>query len=188
MAILCEHYPSYIKDPQESFTYLQTLPYVQNPEVVLYGKVQRQRRNVVMYSKEGVLGYRYSGNIMPARPISEQVKLVELLDTVNGFLKTDLNGLLINQYKDGNDYIGAHSDSESSIDTTQPIVSLSFGESRIFRIRDKKSKQIVQDFVLKSGDLFVMKSGFQSLYTHEIPKQTKVGGERISVTFRKHLS
>ena len=82
---------------------------------------------------------------------------------------------------DGNDYIGAHSDDELGLDKVG-VVSISYGAERIFRIRDKKTKQIICD----ESTTHCSGGDFQKHYTHEIPVQKKVKNSRISFTFRKH--
>lgn len=112
-----------------------------------------------------------------------------LLETVNRMRqdhKQHFNGILVNQYNGGNDYVAAHSDRQH-IEETEDVWSLSWGETRIFRIRDKKTKQIVIDLPLIHGDLCEMNGQFQSKYTHEIVKEPKRTGIRYSFTFRRHL-
>ena len=54
-----------------------------------------------------------------------------LLDIINKTLHSDFNGILVNKYMNGNDYIGAHSDDESGLDKVG-VVSISYGAERIF--------------------------------------------------------
>ena len=53
------------------------------------------------------------------------------------------NHVLINWYNDGSHYIGPHSDSEAQIVEDSPIVSVSLGQERTFRIRYKTNKKLV---------------------------------------------
>jgi len=108
----------------------------------------------------------------------------ELLQTVNSLLNTEFNGMLVNTYKDGSDYIGAHSDSD--IGTEEGVASLSFGAERNFRIRNKSDKKILHEEITTDGTILVMGGVFQKLYTHEIPVQKKIKGSRTSITFRTH--
>ena len=57
--------------------------------------------------------------------------------------KSDFNAILVNRYASGDDYIGAHSDDEKSLGPNG-VVTISIGQERILRIRDKKTKQITQ--------------------------------------------
>ncbi len=111
--------------------------------------------------------------------------LIKLLDTINHIYNSEYNGILINKYKSGEDYISAHSDDEKNLDKSG-VVAISFGAKRKFRIRDKNTKKIVNDFYLNSGEMLQMGGNFQKEFTHEIPIEKKIKTERISFTFRKH--
>ena len=87
---------------------------------------------------------------------------------------------------DGNDYIGAHSDDESGLDSVG-VVSISYGTERIFRIRDKINKNILFEDNTTHCGILHMGGNFQNLYTHEIPMQKRIKEPRISFTFRKHI-
>lgn len=67
-------------------------------------------------------------------------------------------------------------------------MSISLGQERLFRIRKKYTKEIVQDIVLKNGDVILMENDFQQKYTHEIPKVSGKKGQhlqrRINITLR----
>ena len=108
-----------------------------------------------------------------------------LLDIVNSIFSTQFNGILVNKYMDGNDYIGAHSDDETGLDTVG-VISISYGAERIFRIRKKETKQHICDEPTTHCSIIHMGGNFQKLYTHEIPIQKKIKEPRISFTFRKH--
>ena len=86
---------------------------------------------------------------------------------------------------DGNDYISAHSDDETGLDSVG-VVSISYGSERIFRIRNKVTKEIMCDELTTHCSILHMGGNFQKLYTHEIPIQKKIKESRISFTFRKH--
>lgn len=64
--------------------------------------------------------------------------------------------LLINWYENGRHYIGAHSDNVNPLVDNSPIVSISIGATRIFRIKDKKTRSIVKDITVKHGTVVVM--------------------------------
>lgn len=151
------------------------------PEVVVFGKVCRQHRRVGFFSDKSQ-GYNYSNKLMASNPFTPNMS--ELLQTVNSLLNTEFNGMLVNTYKDGSDYIGAHSDSD--IGTEEGVASLSFGAERNFRIRNKSDKKILHEEITTDGTILVMGGVFQKLYTHEIPVQKKIKGSRTSITFRTH--
>lgn len=166
---------------------LSMLPLEFEPPITMMGRSCNQRRNIGFYSDTSA-GYKYSGQISRSIPHTELTKW--LLDGVNSSLGTKFNGILINQYADGTKYIGAHSDDESALDKTglSRVAGISFGSTRTFRIRNRSTKQIVLDYQWQSGTLLVMEGDFQKEFTHEIPVQKTVLGQRISVTFRHHTS
>jgi alkylated DNA repair dioxygenase AlkB len=109
-----------------------------------------------------------------------------MLRRVNRKLGTQFSAILVNQYCDGNQSIGAHSDDLRDLDRNHPIASISLGATRTFRIREKMTKAIILDYQHRSGTLLVMEGQFETHFTHEVPKQTKISAQRISFTFRKH--
>jgi alkylated DNA repair dioxygenase AlkB len=155
----------------------------ERPKIIVYGKECRQNRDVGFFS-DVVDGYKYSNSFMEAMKLDEFLK--ELLDLVNELTNNNFNGILINYYENGNNYIGAHSDNESELGNNG-VVSVSYGSNRKFRIREKMTKKIVKDIELKNGDLVHMGGDFQREFTHEIPVQKKIKESRYSFTFRRHL-
>ena len=153
------------------------------PKIVVCGKECHQNRNVGFFSNDSI-GYKYSRQIMKSQPLTES--LVKLLAMINSKYDADFNGILINEYKDGNNSIGAHSDDETGLSKNAGIVAISYGSTRKFRIRNKKTKQIVKDISMEHGDILQMKGNFQKEFTHEIPVEKKVTESRISFTFRHH--
>jgi alkylated DNA repair dioxygenase AlkB len=120
---------------------------------------------------------------MSSKPLSKC--MVDLLETTNEIFNTEFNGILVNKYMDGNDYISAHSDDETGLDKSG-VVSISYGSERKFRIRNKKTKEVMFDEITTHCCILHMGGNFQELYTHEIPSQKKIKEQRISFTFRKH--
>ena len=152
------------------------------PEIIIFGKKCKQQRNIGFFSDKSK-GYKYSNKTMESKPLTKSIS--ELLDIVNNELGTQFNGILVNKYMDGNDYISAHSDDESGLDLIG-VISISYGAERIFRIRKKDTKQIIYDTLTTHCSILHMGGNFQKLYTHEIPIQKKIKEPRISFTFRKH--
>jgi len=152
------------------------------PEIMLYGKIVSQNRDVGFFSNTSA-GYMYSGKLMHSQPLTPS--LTKLLDVINTLFNAQFNGILINRYDNGNNYIGAHSDSEIGIDPVG-VVAISYGSVRKFRIRNKATKEIVQDIPTISGEIMCMGGEFQKEFTYEIPVEKKVQCQRYSFTFRKH--
>ncbi len=153
------------------------------PAVVVHGRAGKQHRDIGFFS-DASEGYHYSGQLMKSQQLTQSMKA--LLDTVNTYFTTDYNGILVNRYLDGTKYIGAHSDDERSL-ANVGVFALSLGEPRLFRIRNKTTKEIVCEIQTLSGQGILMTSEFNRCNTHEIPMQRKIKDERVSFTFRKHL-
>ena len=155
------------------------------PAIVVYGKMCKQPRNVGFFSNESI-GYTYSRQLMQSQPLG--LDMAELLRMVNELLGANFNGILVNEYENGTNTIGAHSDSEVGLDANVGVVAISYGAERKFRIRNKSDNSIVCDEPTTHCGLLVMGgANFQKLYTHEIPVQKKIKDSRISFTFRKHM-
>lgn len=80
------------------------------------------------------LPYIYSGYVNPALPVPELVK--PLWRWVQTTIDERLNGLMLTWY-DGSlgHYIGKHRDSTQNMVPGAPIVTISLGEARLFRLR-----------------------------------------------------
>ena len=153
------------------------------PPIKVFNRECRQARDVGFYSDESE-GYHYSRQMMPSEPLSENMR--KLLQFINTTYNSNFNAILINRYNNGCENIGAHSDDESFLDKSG-VVALSWGATRKFRIRDKKTKKIHTDIPLTHLSVVHMSGDFQKEFTHEIPVEKKVREARISLTFRHHL-
>ena len=155
---------------------------IENPEVTVFGKKGKQHRDIGFFSNTSS-GYKYSKQIAIAQPLNCNLK--NLLEKINEIFDIDFNGILVNRYKSGEDYIGAHSDDERDL-TAAGVLIISYGAVRKFRIRNKTTKKKELDVLLQSGEIIQMVGDFQKEFTHEIPVEKKVTMERYSFTFRKH--
>lgn len=154
-----------------------------NPPIIVYGKKCHQHRAIAFFSNESI-GYRYSGQIANSKELTENLKL--LINYINNNFNAGFNGILVNKYNSGLDYISRHSDDETSLSKIG-VVAISHGAIRKFRIRDKNTKKIVKDIPTLSNKILHMGGDFQKEFTHEIPIEKKVKNVRWSFTFRKHL-
>lgn len=155
-----------------------------HPPIFVMGKKCFPARDVTFFS-DSSQGYKYSNQ--RTKPVALPDSLKNLLELVNYKFKANFNGILVNRYQTGNDYIGKHSDDEKEL-TPQGVVSISWGASRKFRIRDKKTGKIKLDWDTQNQEILVMSGDFQKEFTHEIPKQKKIKEVRYSFTFRCHHS
>lgn len=154
----------------------------ERPEIIVFDKPCKQQRFVGFFSDSSA-GYNYSGKTQASKPMTPS--LTTLLFAINQLLCSQYNGILVNKYMDGNDYIDAHIDAPTGLDKIG-IVSISYGDQRKCRIRDKKIKKSFMKRKLRILAYFLW-GKFQELYTHEIPKQTKITEARTSFTFRNHI-
>jgi alpha-ketoglutarate-dependent dioxygenase alkB family protein 2 len=93
-----------------------------NPEIYVYGKKCNQHRSIGFFSNESI-GYRYSGQLAESIRLTPNTEL--LLNYVNSTLTSDFNGILVNKYANGEDYIGKHSDDEKCL-SNLGVVSISY--------------------------------------------------------------
>jgi len=127
--------------------------------------------------------YQYTGRTNRALPVPPL--LAPLLAWVHESIDQRLNGLLLNWYDGPEHYIGPHHDSTKNMIEGAPIVTLSFGETRIFRLsRGKGAAQQVKDFPASHGTVIVMPYQTNLVWKHAVPKSARYTGRRISVTLR----
>ena len=77
---------------------------IKNPVIYVYGKKCNQHRSVGFFSNNSI-GYKYSGQIMKSQKLTNNLQ--NLLKCINLKFKSDFNGILINKYSKGTDYIGS---------------------------------------------------------------------------------
>ena len=126
--------------------------------------------------------YRFSGTISHAEPLTDEMR--RLLDWTRQAIDPRLNGLLLNWY-DGalGHYIGAHRDSTRGLIAQTPIVTVSLGEQRAFRMR-RRGESGFEDFLVGHGDLLLIPWDTNLDYTHEVPRSKRYTGRRVSITIR----
>jgi len=168
--------PNELKDI--SFEELWNLHPEQYGKIKMMGKVIPTPRWQESYGRD----YIFSGMLHSASPTPNSFK--PFLTWANSLGYGEFNQILINWYENGSHYIGKHSDNESQLCPQSPILTISLGGTRKFRLRKKNIKGIAHDVIVNNGDVIVMCGDFQSELTHEIPKQAKAD-PRISITFRQ---
>lgn len=154
-----------------------------HPEIIVFGRICHQQRSVGFFSDESK-GYSYSGQIASSKPLTPSLKL--LLENINAKFDSYYNGILINLYENGSEYIGPHSDDEKGLEPKHGVLAISYGASRTLRIRDKYTKKKILDIKTNKNKIVQMKGKFQTYFTHEVPIEKKIKENRISFTFRYH--
>ena len=123
--------------------------------------------------------YHFSGQTSSAAPVPPVLE--PLRDWARAAIFAQLNGLLLNWYDGPGHYIGPHHDSTRDMVPGAPIVTMSFGEARKFRLQKGTTKH---DFLATPGTVFVLPFDTNRVWKHSVPKSAKYRGRRISVTMR----
>ncbi|WP_199245161.1 alpha-ketoglutarate-dependent dioxygenase AlkB [[Phormidium] sp. ETS-05] len=147
--------------------------------IKLFGKSVLQPRLTADY---GTKAYTYAGVTM--QPLSWNKPLWQIKDKIEPLVNTQFNGVLLNLYRDGQDYIGWHSDDEKDLAKGSVIGSLSLGETRRFIFRRRDNHQNKVELTLNDGDFLVMGGDTQKFWQHHVPKSAKSTQPRINLTFR----
>lgn len=159
------------------------------PCKAMFGRSCRQRRDVRFFSttrSDGSLtvpGYRYSGQTSVAFKLTPNMR--PLLDYVNEFYGATFNGILVNHYANGHDYISDHADDEDDLDDEAGVVTISYGATRHMTFRQLETAHKLK-LPLQEQWMISMRGQTQSKFTHGIPKELPITGARMSFTFRKH--
>jgi alkylated DNA repair dioxygenase AlkB len=146
--------------------------------VVVYGKRYLQPRLTAWY---GEASYTYSGLTLQALPLSPLLE--QLRTAVEQATGRRYNSVLLNYYRDGADSMGMHSDDEPELGPQPAIASLSYGATRTFTLRHKRSKRTVK-LDLTDGSLLLMAGTLQAHWQHGINKTAQLVGPRLNLTFR----
>ena len=123
--------------------------------------------------------YRYSGNVNRALPIPPMLELY--LAWVRSAFDARLNGLLLNWYDA--ELARPHRDSIAGLVEGTPIVTISLGAARMFRLSPAKGKGFV-DFEAAHGTVLVVPWETNRHLKHAVPHRATDTGRRISVTAR----
>jgi len=96
------------------------------------------------------------------------------------------NAVLLNLYRNGKDSVSWHSDKTQSENKDMNIASVTFGETRMFRLRHKFLKHIPQiEIPLYHGSFLLMAGKINSFWEHQVPKTARDVLPRINLTFRQ---
>lgn len=147
-------------------------------EIHIHGRRVKTPRWQQAYGSD----YHFSGQVYESEPTPPV--LLPVLKWAQSAISEQLNGLLVNWY-DGalGHYVGKHRDSVVNMIDGAPIVTVSFGEKRKFRLRPYQGKGF-RDFSAEPGSVFVIPYATNLAWTHEVPASRKQTGRRISVTLR----
>lgn len=128
--------------------------------------------------------YKYSGQEHEWKDWTPA--MLTIRELIENKLNIKFNGVLLNLYNDGTDYISPHSDDEDDLVNGSPIVCVSLGETRDFVLKHKfnGNRHIIP---LENGSLVIMQGNTQAVSKHSIPKRKNINKPRISLTFRQAI-
>ncbi len=127
--------------------------------------------------------YTYSG--IRLQPKSWTPMLTWIRQELLKISGQEFNSVLLNWYRSGEDHISWHTDAEPELGKNPIIASVNFGESRRFLLRRTDDPKTKIEIPLHHGSLLIMSGALQHHWQHSVPKQAKVMGSRINMTFRR---
>lgn len=149
--------------------------------IKLYGKVIPLPRLTAWYGDSGK-SYTYAG--IKSEPNEWNKGLLYLKLEAERLAGVDFNSVLLNWYRDGEDYLNWHADDEKELGHNPVIGSVNFGETRDFLLRRNIDYSQKITVPLKHGTLLVMRGELQHHWQHSVPKRKRVSGSRFNLTFR----
>jgi alkylated DNA repair dioxygenase AlkB len=148
----------------------------------MFGKTMMQPRFSCVFANDGIIGQRYSGQMVPALPWTDLMR--EMRDQVinDGFNPT---ACLINGYCDVSHYVSYHRDKNLN-DGRNTVATISIGGSRTFAFRRYDNHEMRASTILNSGDIVYFWGRTNEIYEHSIlkPKKGELCNVRYSLTFR----
>uniref|UniRef100_A0A7S4DRY1 Fe2OG dioxygenase domain-containing protein n=1 Tax=Lotharella globosa TaxID=91324 RepID=A0A7S4DRY1_9EUKA len=181
------HCPNWHKLSHEDFKELWDSHPTEYNEIMMHGRMVKIPRWQEAFGQS----YTFSGSTAVARrhvPKAVATCMTRVNRLVSCFA---FKMALVNWYAPQH-YLGPHHDDARQLVDFSPIVSITWGQTRTFRIKrnPKKecegSKNISLD--LRTGDLLLMSWGLNKTHKHEVTKLAKgrqvAAGGRINVTLR----
>ena len=121
-----------------------------------------------------------------APTISLTPDLCTIRQRVETETRIKFNAVLLNLYRDGNDGVSWHGDKTATVNKNMIIASVTFGETRMFRLRHKFRKELQQvEIPLYHGSFLLMAGTTNSFWEHQVPKTARKVLPRINLTFRQ---
>lgn len=153
----------------------------QQPHLTLYGREHPIRR-LQCWMGDDHAQYRYSGLLLEPVPWHKAVSGIR--DKVTALCGHSFNAVLINQYRDGNDRMGWHSDDEPELGAQPWIASYNLGAKRAFAFRRRGQTRTGHTLELAHDQLLLMSPGVQHGWQHAVPVRQRIHDRRINLTFR----
>jgi len=148
------------------------------PSIMMYSTPTNLPRWQQAYHRD----YVFSGQRNQALPTP--AALGPFVEWAQG-LHPRLDAPLLNWYDPGLEhYIGKHRDSTIGLIPGSPIVTMSLGGERVFRLRPFRAPGGCFDLEVGHGDVVILPWETNLAVTHEVPHFARFKKRRISVTFR----
>ena len=167
---------------EESDYYYQTLlekTTWREYEMPMYDKVVTAPRMISWHQDEDI-----SASANQTNPLTDDLKSVR--NRVEAETRLQFNAVLLNLYRSGQDSVAWHSDKTNKSGPDPQIASVTFGETRLFRLRHKFRKDVpMVEIPLHHGSFLLMAGTTNSYWEHQVPKTAKAILPRINLTFRQ---
>ena len=175
-------YPDFLSKSisDEFFKKLQNTIDWKQESMNMYGKKVDFPRLTAWYG-DNDKPYTFSG--ITLKPNLWTQEILEIKSKIESKANIIFNSVLLNRYRNGNDSISWHTDAEPELGKNPIIASVNFGATRKFQLRHINTKEKIE-IELTNGSLLIMQGEFQHYWQHQVPKTSKVVGERINLTFR----
>jgi alkylated DNA repair dioxygenase AlkB len=147
----------------------------------MYGKEVFLPRYSAWYG-DGDKPYTYSGLTLQPKPWNKGLTYIK--EKIEEVSNVKFNSVLLNWYRDGEDYINWHTDAEKSLGRNPVIGSVNFGAMRTFQLRRMDDNTEKIEFPLKHGTFLLMRGETQHFWQHGVPKEKKIKQLRFNLTFR----
>jgi len=95
-----------------------------------------------------------------------------------------IDSCLVNLYRRGDDAVAWHGDTVRKLMPEPLVFTISLGVRRRFQLRPAGGGPVVRTYLPGEGDLLVMGGRTQHEWQHTVPRDRRVSGARMSVTFR----
>jgi alkylated DNA repair dioxygenase AlkB len=170
--------PEKLRPDAPQFETLWTLQPNAPGHIMKFGRLVPLRRWHQAFGKD----YNFAG--ATSRSQSVPPSLGPFLEWARVSIDERLNGLLVNWYDGSLEHsIGPHHDDTKDLVGNAPIVMISLGEERIFRLQQPIIK-VTQDFPARDGTVFVLPYDTNKVWKHAVPHRARFLGRRISITIR----
>lgn len=148
-------------------------------EMPMYDKIVTAPRMISWYQDR-------EENIPSGNAPEFTADLNEIRKRVEMHTSLKFNAVLLNLYRNGSDSVSWHSDKIDRSGSNPIIASITFGETRMFRLRHKFRKDVPQlEIPLYHGSFLIMAGKTNSFWEHAVPKTSKEVLPRINLTFRR---